>query len=430
MLVVLPLAFYLARRDLPFSAVVVLALGLGWAVSTLALFSTVNAALLRPLPFPRSHDLFTLRTTMTSGGFTSGLVASAELEALNAPSGAIERAAGSVAASDTIIDDPAHPIQIVVTGATPSYFETFGLPMVAGRSFAPEEYAETAPTRIVLSAHLWRSVFHADPQIVGRPIHLSRGPLTVVGIAAPELSEVDAADAWWNYVSGERNISHTFKGYMRIRPGASANAVQDQLTRVADRLAREFPAFNANRVFAARPLVDAIVGDLKPILIIALSATLLLLVLACVNVTNLLLARSTVRARDIAIRAALGAGRWPIVRQLLAESFLLATVAAVLGVAIARVAVRALIAMAASHLPRLETVAFDRRVLAFAVAATLVTAVAVALTPALRLIATDITTLMNDGGRRATRGPGTSRALALMTVAEIALALTLVLAAG
>jgi len=417
------------RRQPLFAAAAIATIALGIGMST-ALFSTVNAALLRPLPFPRSQDLFTLRTSMTTGRFTSGLVASAELEALDSPSGAIVHAAGSIPASDTVIDDPTRPVQIAIAGATPSYFETFGLPMLAGRGFAHDEYAETAPTRIVLSAQLWRSLFHADPQLVGRQIRLSRGPLTVVGIAPPELREVDPADAWWNYISGERNISHVFNGYMRIRPGASPTAVDDELTRVAGALGREFPVFNANRVFVIEPLVDAIVGDLKPTLIIALSAAGLLLLLACVNVTNLLLARSTVRAREVAIRAALGAGRWQIVRQLAAESLLLAIVGALAGIAMARAAVGVLLTIAASRLPRLDAVPFDRRVLLFAVAATVATAVAVALTPAVRLIAADITTLMNDGGRTATSGPRTPRALRVMTIAEIALALTLVVGAG
>jgi putative ABC transport system permease protein len=417
------------RRQPLFTAAAVLTIAIGVGATT-ALFSTVNAALLRPLPFPRSRDLFTLRTSVTGGGFTSGAVASVELEALNPPTGAIMQAGGMVAASDTIIDDPTRPLQITIGGVTPSYFETFGLPMLAGRGFAAGEFVETAPTRLVLSAHLWRAVFHADPTIVGKPVHLSRGGLLVVGVAPAEIGEVDGTDAWWNYISGERSISHIFTGYMRTRPGASPRAVDDELTRVAAQLGREFPVFNANRVFVTRPLVDAIVGDLKPTLIIALAATVLLLLLACVNVTNLLLARSTARSREVAIRAALGAGRWRIVRQLAIESLLLALAGAAIGIAIARAGVRVLLAIAGSRLPRLDAVPFDARVLSFAIAVTVVTAVAVALTPAIRLIGADITALMNDGGRTATSGPGTPRALALMTVAEIAVALTLVAGAG
>jgi putative ABC transport system permease protein len=144
----LAFAFRMLRRQPLFAAaaIITIAIGIG---STTAIFSTVNAALLRPLPFPRSQDLYAVRTTITTGRFSSGLVASAELEPLNAPTGAIVHAAGAFAASDTIIDDPTHPVQITVTGITPSYFETFGAPMLAGRPFAADEYVETAESHFL-----------------------------------------------------------------------------------------------------------------------------------------------------------------------------------------------------------------------------------------------------------------------------------------
>src|SRR2546427_5776341 len=417
----------LRRPVFTLAAVATLGLGIG---ATTAIFSTVNAALLRPLPFPRSEDLSTLRPAMTTGRVTSGLVAPVELQPLNRASGAILHATGSVASSDTILDDPTHPLQINITGATPDFFETFGLPMVVGRGFVRDEYVEGAPTVIVLSSHLWRSAFGGNPHIVGRPIRLSPGLLTVVGVAAPELDAVSGADAWWNYVSGPKSLGHIFDGYMRIRPGASPHAVQDELTTVADQLGREFPVFNANREYVARPLIDSIVGDLKPTLIMALGATVLLLVLACVNVTNLLLARGAVRARRGAIRAALGAGHGRIIRQLLTESLLLSIIGATAGWMLAAVGVRVLLAAGGSRLPRLDRVPFDWHVLLFSIVVTMMTGVLVGFMPALRLLATDIKTLMNDGGRTASGGRRTHRALGTMIVAEIALALVIVAGAG
>ncbi|OLD48635.1 MAG: hypothetical protein AUI63_02860 [Gemmatimonadetes bacterium 13_1_40CM_2_60_3] len=293
------------------------------------------------------------------------MVASVELEPLNRASGAILHATGSVASSDTILDDPTHPLQINITGATPDFFETFGLPMVVGRGFVRDEYVEGAPTVIVLSSHLWRSAFGGNPHIVGRPIRLSPGLLTVVGVAAPELDAVSGADAWWNYVSGPKSLGHIFDGYMRIRPGAS----------------REFPVFNANREYVARPLIDSIVGDLKPTLIMALGATVLLLVLACVNVTNLLLARGAVRAREVAIRAALGAGHGRIIRQLLTESLLLSIIGATAGWMLAAVGVRVLLAAGGSRLPRLDRVPFEWHVLLFSIVVTMMTGVLVGSCP-------------------------------------------------
>ena len=195
-------------------------------------------------------------------------------------------------------------------------------------------------------------------------------------------------------------------------------------------VARRFPDSTRSRIFVSRPLVDSIVGDLGPILIVVLSATALLLVLACVNVTNLLLARGAARAREMAVRVALGASRGRIVRQLLTESVLLAAAGALVGVLVASLGVRMLLAIGAAQLPRLDTVPFDGRVLAFALGALFVSGVLVGFAPALRLARTDVKTLMNESGRGGGGGRATSRWLGAMTVAEIALAVTLVAGAG
>ena len=179
-----------------------------------------------------------------------------------------------------------------------------------------------------------------------------------------------------------------------------------------------------------RPLVESIVGELGPILVVVLSAAGVLLLLACVNVTNLLLARGAARGREMAVRVALGAGRGRIVRQLLTESMLLAAVGAVVGVLGAYAFVRLLLTLGASQLPRLDAVAFDGRVLLFALAALVVCGVLVGFAPALRLAATDVNALMNESGRSGSGGRGTARWLNAMTVAQIALAVSLVAGAG
>jgi putative ABC transport system permease protein len=195
-------------------------------------------------------------------------------------------------------------------------------------------------------------------------------------------------------------------------------------------LAHDFPASDFNRAYVPRPLVDSIVGDLGPILIIVMSATGLLLLLACVNVTNLMLARGAARAREMAVRVALGAGRGRIVRQLLTESVLLAAVGALLGVGAAYLGVRALLAIGAAKLPRLDAVTFDGRVLLFALGALVVSGLVVGFAPAIRLARTDVKSLMNENTRSTTGGRATARWLSVMTVAEIALAIMLVAAAG
>ena len=218
---------------------------------------------------------------------------------------------------------------------------------------------------------------------------------------------------------------------MRLKPGATLERANAEMATVMTRhRAATFPASDMNRAYVTKPLVAPIVGDLGPILIIVMSATGLLLLLACVNVTNLLLARGAARAREMAVRVALGAGRGRIVRQLLTESALLSAAGAVLGVALAYVGVRALLALGASKLPRLDAVTFDGRVLLFALGALVVSGLLVGFAPALRLARTDVRTLMNESGRSASGGRGTARWLSAMTVVEIALAIMLVAGAG
>jgi putative ABC transport system permease protein len=195
-------------------------------------------------------------------------------------------------------------------------------------------------------------------------------------------------------------------------------------------LARDFPVADSGRDFVAEPLIDAIIGDLGPTLLIVFGATALLLLLACVNVTNLLLGRGAARAREIAVRTALGASRGRIVGQLLTESFLVTVLGAIAGLAFAFAGVRALQTLGASKLPRLESIPFDGHVLGFAALVLLVSGLMLGVAPAIRLAQTDLKTLMNESGRSTSSGRGTARLMGVMTVAEVALALMLVAGAG
>jgi putative ABC transport system permease protein len=199
---------------------------------------------------------------------------------------------------------------------------------------------------------------------------------------------------------------------------------------VMEGLGRDFPLSDAGREFVPQPLVASIVGDLGPTLLVVFASTTLLLLLACVNVTNLLLGRGSARAREIAVRTALGANRGRIVRQLLTESFLVTFLGAVAGLAFAFSGVRTLQTLGASKLPRLESVPFDAHVLGFASLVLLVSGVMLGVVPAVRLARTDLKTLMNESGRSTSGGRGTARMMGVMTVAEVALALMLVAGAG
>jgi predicted permease len=428
----------------PLAAITTLALGIG---ATTAIFSTLNAVLLKPLPYPQPEQLYNIRTALTDGRVTTGMLSNGEISRLNAPNLSIARAAGLQQADLTLLHQDGTPEHVKIYGVTEGFFEVFGLPMTLG-GFVPEQFvppapppaaAGQAPARqapppvppvVVISYRAWQDLYHGDPDIVGKPIRFAEVATTIAGVAPRSFDTPHGADFWFAQRLDKEDISHFFDGFMRIRPGVTEDRVNAEMASVMSGLSRDFPASDLNRIYVTKPLVAAVVGDLGPILIIVMSATSLLLLLACVNVTNLLLARGAARAREIAVRVALGAGRGRIVRQLLTESVILSAAGALLGAIFAYAGVRALLTLGASRLPRLDVVTFDARVLLFALAALVVSAALVGFAPALRLAGTDVRTLMGESTRSTSSGRGTARWLSVMTVLEIALAIVLVAGAG
>jgi putative ABC transport system permease protein len=410
----------------PLAAIATLALGVG---ATTAIFSTVNAALLKPLPYPGSRDLYALRTTLTDGRVTTGFLASSEIVRLNDPALSIARAAGLQPQEATLLGTDGTPRRTRVYAVTEGFFDVFGLPMTVG-TVTPEQIVTNGPPTVVISHRVWRDQFGSDPAIVGKPIRFAEIATTVAAVAHQDFDTPHNADFWFQIRADPQGVNHSFEGYMRLKPGTDVGRARSEMASVMNGLAQEFPSSAKNRAYIVKPLIDSIVGDLGPILIIVLSATALLLLLACVNVTNLLLARGAARAREMAVRVALGAGRGRIVRQLLTESVLLAVAGAAVGLLIAFVGVRMLLRFGASALPRLDAVPFDANVLLFALVTLIVSGVLVGFAPALRLARTDVRALMNESGRTASGGRGTTRWLNAMTVAQIALAITLVAGAG
>ncbi|HEX7778705.1 MAG TPA: ABC transporter permease, partial [Vicinamibacterales bacterium] len=411
----------------PLAAIGTLALGIG---ATTALFSTVNAVLLRPLPYPHPEDLYALRTTLTDGRVTTGLLAGSELYRLNDPNLSIVRAVGLQQQDVTLMRDDGTPLKTRVYAVSEGFFELFGLPMTLG-GFTPEQFKANGPPVVVISTGIWKDLFNSDPAIVGKPIRFAEFSTSIAGVAPPAFDTPHGANFWINQRLNPQDVGHGLDGYMRLKPGTSIDRARSEMAGVMAGLARDFPASAKSRAYVVRPLVESIVGDLGPILLVVLSATGLLLILSCVNVTNLLLARGAARAREMAVRVALGAGRRRIVRQLLTESVVLATAGAVLGLLVAYLGVQLLLRIGAAKLPRLESVPFDGYVLVFALVALVVSGLLVGFAPALRLARTDVKTLMNESGRSAAGGgPGTTRWLNVMTVAQIALAITLVAGAG
>ena len=422
----------------PLAAIATLALGIG---ATTAIFTTLSAVLLHPLPYPRAENLYSLRTALTDGRVTTGLLSMGEVYRLNDPSPSIERAAAYAPGDLTLLADDGTPSHVQVYGVTEGFFELFGLPMTSG-GFSHADHVPLPPPapntprqpepppRIVISNDLWKQFYNGDPAIIGKPIHFAEFTGNIAGVAPRGFDMPHGANIWIAQSNPPTDIGHLFEGFMRLKPGTTIERAKGEMGTVIGGLARDFPAADVNRVYVSRPLVEAIVGDLGPILIIVMSATGLLLLLACVNVANLLLARGAARAREMAVRAALGAGWGRLVRQLLTESMVLAAAGTIVGVGIGALGLRALLAIGASKLPRLDAVPFDGRVLLFSLAMLIVTGTIIGLAPAVRLMRSDMKSLMNESSRSASAGRGTTRWLMAMTVTEVALAIMLVAGAG
>lgn len=416
-------------RQPSFTLAAVATLALGIAGST-AVFSTVNAALLQPLPYPDAESIYSLRTKITDGRYTSGLVGPVELLDLTAATDAIAQGALGLRRNETLVTDGG-AFQTAAYGVSRDFFRLFGARIALGRGFDPSEHEGPGPpSALILSQRAWQRYFGGDPAIVGRSVQVSGFAVPVVGVASPEFDFPSGTDFWFSLVVRPDDVSHLFEAYIRLRPGASIEAVTGPMARVMADLAIKYPDQNKNRVFVATPLLETIVGDLGPVLLIVFAATGLLLVIAGVNVTNLMLARAAGRGREMAVRAALGASRMRLAKQLLVESSVLATAGGIIGIAGAFAAVRALGALGATELPRLTSVTFDLNVLAFAAAAVGLTGLAVGVAPALVTARADLMPVINEGGRSGTGGRLSRRALAGLIVTEIAVAIALVAGAG
>ncbi|MGE3273909.1 MAG: ADOP family duplicated permease [Vicinamibacterales bacterium] len=418
-----------------FTAVALLTLGIGIGATT-ALFSTVNATLLRPLPYAAPDQLVSVRSRLTTGQVTSGLLSPLNLGLLQNSSLPIDGVAGLSAQPQeaALIGDDGQPVSVLVNGVTEGFFDVLGLPLVLGPGFTHEDHVPLgpgAPSAVILSHHLWTAMFGSDPDIVGKSIRLVEMPtgVRVAGVAAPDMDLPHGTDIWVSARTNPQDFGHGLDIILRTRPGTDLDALRARADVLLAEQARTSPT-DVNRVFIMRPLATAIVGDLGPMLLIVLGATILLLLLACVNVMNLLLARGAARTRELAVRSALGASRGQLVRQMLTEAAMLGAAGAVAGLALAYAGVRLLLVFGASTLPRLESVPFDGTVLAFTAAVLVFSVLVMGLAPSWRLATVDVRTLMNESGRSTSPGRATSRSMSALIVVEIALAVVLTAGAG
>jgi putative ABC transport system permease protein len=410
------------RRNATFTTASVLTLGLGIGAAT-AIFSVVNAVLLRPLPYDDPDGIHRIRT-MDARGLPLGQVGQAHIAPLNETNGAVQVAAYGFVQESSILGRDGVALPIAGYLASERFFEVFKDPLVLGGFEASDGIAT------VISHRIWRDVFQSDPHILGSVVIMNGSQRLVTGVAAPGFEFPSGTEAWTSIRIRPGPVSDVvtnMDGYVRLKPGSSRDQLQAELDVLARRLG-PWPDGHPLQ-FVPVPLLEDIVGAFGSTVLLLSGAAVMLLLIACLNVANLLLTRGAVRAREIALRAALGAGWWRVLRQLMTETFVLCVAGGALGFTVAAVAVRTAGAIRFAGLPRLDGVTIDRNVLLFSAACTLTTILAVGLAPALRK-ARGLSGLINEGGRAATGGPHRTRLFGVFVVAEVALAVTLVIGAG
>jgi predicted permease len=419
----------LASRAFTIVAVMTLALGIG---ATTAIFSTVNTVVLRPLPVPEPDRLVEVHSAWRE--ITRGNVSAGNFVDMAAEQTVFHAVAAASGASMTLARDEGaeRVVGVRVSGA---WFDVWGLPPALGRVFGPAEDQPGRDQVVVLSHRFWTRQFGADPAILGQTISLDSRPYTVIGVMPASFDFTADSEALWIPIAftPERkgmHDEHFLTVYARLRPGVSMQQASQQLTAVAKGLAERFPKDNAERTFSVTPLMETFVGDYRQRLLVLLAAVALVLLIACGNVSNLLLARGAARARELAVRSALGAGQGRLVRQLFTESLVLSLVSAAAGVALARGLIGLLVAFGPPGVPRLEQTRLDGTAVAFAVAVAVLASLVFGLLPAWRASRADINSTLKEAARGAGARSARDIVRSALITAEVALALILLVGAG
>jgi putative ABC transport system permease protein len=417
-----------------FTAAAVMALALGIGANT-AIFSVVNAVLLRPLPYPDPERIMTVwQDRRASGGPEREYTSPTDFKDWKEQSQTFEHMAAFTGWGPTLTGQ-AEPEQL--RGAAVSYdmFSVLGVEPALGRSFTEEEDRPGAERVVILSNGLWRRRFGADPSVVGSAISLGGDSYTVVGVMPPGFKFPIAYRAeLWRPLSPALSKSCqrgcvVLRVMARLKPGATFESARTEMSAIASRIEQEYPETNKAVGVTLVPLHDFIVGDVQTAVYVMFGAVALVLLIACANVANLLLARAASRSKEIAIRTALGARRGRIVQQLLTESLLLAIIGGALGLLLAFWMVDTLVAFSPEGTPRTDEIGIDGRVLAFSFGMALVTGIVFGLVPALQASKPDLNTSLKEGGK-GTQGGSHGRARGALVVSEIALALMLLIGAG
>ena len=421
------------RRAPGFATVAILTLAIGIGATT-AIFSIVNSVVLRSLPYPAAGQLAVVFETQPPK--------SARLGVSPKSYGEWRKQATSLQGCAIFQNMP-----FVMTGVgeairrfgfvvTTDYFNVFGVQPILGRTFVPEDGVDGRNNVTVLNHKLWVSQFNSDPGVIGRKVILDNTSYTIIGVMPASFLPEQMTDPWLfvpmviSPKMAENFQARFFKSIARVKPGTTLEQATTELNVIAARLAANYPDTNKGFGVALEPMLDNQIGSVRPLLLTLLGAVGFLLLIACVNVANLLLARASSRHKEIAVRAALGASRGRIIRQLLSESLSLSILGSALGIVLAYASKNLLLGFAPLGLPRLSGVGIDGTALLFTCLLSAITGVGFGLAPALQATRINLPEAMKDGGRGASEGGTRLRLRSALVVLEVSLALVLLLNAG
>ncbi len=428
-------ALRMLRQSPGFTATAVSALALGIGANT-AIFSIVNTVLLKPLAFPDADRIVTLMTKTPQGGFPGASVP--KYNAWRRQTQALE---------DVSAYDPGGPGLNLSGGDRPEqlkgvhvsyeFFHLFGAQAAIGRTFTAAEDRPRGGNVIVLSNGLWRRRFGSDPGIVGKSLTLGGEQYTVIGVLAAGFTFDPLPDVYLPFQAdpNSTNQGHYFQAAARLRPGVSLSTAQAALKLTGEEFKRRYPnSMDPNMSFTAKPMQELLVSNVRTALFVLLGAVGCVLLIACANVASLLLARATGRSREIAIRAAIGAGRGRIIRQLLTESVLLSMAGGVVGLVIGALGVRALLAVNPGNIPRIgpngSAVSLDWAVMGFTLLLSLATGILFGLVPAMQASRADLNITLKETGARGGSGMRQNKMRGALVMVEMALAMVLLIGAG
>jgi putative ABC transport system permease protein len=431
--------FRLALRQLiknpAFSAVAIVTLALGIGANT-AIFSIVNAVLLRPLPYPDADRIMVLNESSGPGQDYS--VALPDYFDWQHDNTVFEHLAATHKESRNLSGIPGRdPERVSCASVTRNFFNIIGVPPQIGRTFSEQEDKVGASPVVVISDRLWQRAFNRDPKILGQAITLHDQSYTVIGVMPQQVTSPQDTDVWLSMMRRSNNgvwmsrmMHPMIYVWGKLKPGVTVQQARTEMKGIAARLEKTYPDTNRGETAVVTPLIDNLVGKYRTNLGLLLGAVGLVLLIACANLANLFAVRGAARAREFAIHAAVGATRGQIIKKLLVESFLVALLGGALGFLFAVWVRNGLIALSPGDVSRFQEVSFDLRVLGFTFLIASVTAVLFGLWPAWQASHADVQLALKEGSSGSGDPPSAKRARDWLVISEIALTLTLLVAAG